>query len=272
MDGSLSILDTMLESLIPIALQAEDFMATLTGSHWFYTVYNIFFAVGVSLVVLKFLYKGFNVYIGWMEGDPDADPIGLLVNFVRALAVAIGFPIIYTWVCGIVTTLTDQVLNAIGFSMQMGFMALIAGLATGGLFLTLIMLVFFIMLLVMYIQFLGRGIEMLILRIGVPFACTGLLDSDKGVFGAYVKKFLQTALTVLIQIVLCKLAVGLMLNAHPFWSVATIMVALRTPKMLQEFILPYGGSGMVNTVYHTSRLFQMAKRTLSKSSTGGGGA
>ena len=43
-------------------------------------------------------------------------------------------------------------------------------------------LVFVIVYFILYFQFLMRGLEILILRVGMPLACVGLIDNDKGVF------------------------------------------------------------------------------------------
>ena len=107
---------------------------------------------------------------------------------------------------------------------------------------------------------------MMVMRIGIPIACTGLIDSDKGIFAPYLKKFFMNAATVLIQIALVKLSLTVMIMGNPFYSLAIVFVAMRTPKFLQEFMLTTGGAGgaVINTVYHTSRLTQMAKAAFSK--------
>ena len=76
-----------------------------------------------------------------------------------------------------------------------------------------------------------------------------------------MKKFFLNAATVLIQIALIKLSLTVMLMGNIFYPLAMAFVAMRTPRFLQEFMLNVSGSGgsVVNTVYHTSRLFQMAK-------------
>ena len=107
-----------------------------------------------------------------------------------------------------------------------------------------------------------RGLEILILRVGIPLACVGLLDNDKGVFKAYLNKFFQSTLAVVIQIALSKLGVGLMMNMHVFWGVACMILAVKTPRFLQDFLITTGGGGggaIVNNVYHSVRLVQMAK-------------
>ena len=67
---------------------------------------------------------------------------------------------------------------------------------------------------------------------------------------------------MIIQIALAKLGVGLMMNMHIFWGVACMILAVRTPKFLQEFIVTTGGGGggaIVNNAYHSVRLVQMVR-------------
>ncbi len=264
--AALPFIDNILESIIPIALHAENYMSASTGTNWFYSVYDIFFSFGISVIVLKFLKKGFDIYVGWMDGDADADPLSLLTNFLRAMVVAICFPTLYKLLADVVTELTDQLLIAIGAGTSMDFTITIAAIASAGIFTGLISLIFFILFFVLYIQFLTRGIEILILRIGMPFACVGLIDNDKGVFGPYLKKFFQSTLAVIVQLALCKLGVGMMLNSKIFWAIACMSLALKAPKFLSEFILMggSGGGGMMNKIYYTSRIYNMAKSMIKK--------
>jgi hypothetical protein len=52
-----------------------------------------------------------------------------------------------------------------------------------------------------------------------------------------------------------------MLNMHVFWGVACMILAIRTPKFLGDFLITTGGGGggAVNNVYHSVRLVQMAR-------------
>lgn len=259
--GCLAYVNNVLLGLVPMTLHAEQYMTTMLGTDAFTEIFKIFFGFGVSLIVLKFLKKGFETYILWTEGDADADPLLLLTNFFKALAVAVSFPVMYEWLAKIIDELTNQLLTAIGRGMQDDFTSFINGISSAGLFTGIVSLIFFIVFFFLYIQFLMRGLEILILRIGLPLACVGLLDSDKGVFRAYMQKFFQSALAVVVQIALAKLGVGLLLNGHVFWGLAAVMLAVKTPKFLQEFMIISGGSpsGAMGTVYQSVRLVQMAK-------------
>lgn len=264
--GCLGYANTLLDGLVPMALHAEDYMDTLLGTNGISGIFDIFFAFGVSLIILKFLKKGFERYILWTEGDAETEPLILLTGFLKALAVAVCFPTMYGWLAEVISDLSNQLITIISGDMATDFSMVITGISTAGIFTGIISLIFFICFFILYIQFLTRGLEILILRIGLPLACVGLMDNDNGVFRSYIQKFFQSTLAVLVQIVLAKLGVALMLNTHIFWGLAALLLALRTPKFLQEFLIISGGQGggMMNKVYSTARIYQMGKAVFKK--------
>ena len=267
LSGCLVYVNSLLEGLVPIALHAELYMDTLLGTSGLSGIFDIFFAFGVSLIVLKFLKKGFERYVLWTEGDAEIEPILLLTGFFKALAIAISFPTLYGWLAEIVEDLSSELIATISNDMATDFSAIITGITSAGLFTGIVSIVFFICFFMLYVQFLTRGLEILILRIGLPLACVGLMDQDNGIFRSYIQKFFQSTAAVLVQIVLAKLGVALMLNAHVFWGIAALLLALRTPRFLQEFLIVSGGSGgggMMNRVYSTARIYQMGKAVFKK--------
>ena len=262
--GSQFIVDAMLNSLIPMSFYAENYLNTsiFGGTIDFSGLFNLFFGFGVSLIVLKFLKKGFDIYVGWSDGDPDLDPLTLVTNFLRAMVIALCFPILYDALISATSSLIDQAITVIDqLTNQQSIIDTIVNTITNSIFMALAGLILVIIDLILWVQFMMRGVEMMVMRIGIPIACTGLIDNDKGVFAPYMKKFFMNAATVLIQITLVKLSLTVMIMGNPFYSLAMAFVAMRTPKFLQEFMVNMGGTGssVINTVYHTSRLVQMAK-------------
>lgn len=263
LNGAIAYIDTLLTEIVPMTLYAESYMTTMAGVNITEVLFDILFGFGVSLIVLKFLKKGFETYVAWTDGDADEEPLSLLTNFFKAMAVAICFPTLYGWLGQIVEEMTTQLLDAIGAATAYDWAAWVSGISSLGLVTAIFGLVFIICYFILYFQFLMRGLEIMILRIGVPMACVGLLDNDKGVFKAYSQKFIQSTLAVVVQISLCKLGVGLMLNMHVFWGVACMVLAIKTPKFLGDFLISTGsGGGVVNNVYHSVRLVQMARNLI----------
>ena len=264
LNGCLVFIDEMLEGIVPLALNAESYMTNVTGTNIATTLTQVMFGFGVSLIILKFVKKGFDTYVLWNGSDAEEEPYFLVINFVKALAVAICFPVIYGWMAAIITEMSTQILNAVGAGTGYSWAAWISGISSAGIVTAIFALVFMIAYFMLYFQFLMRGLEMLILRVGIPIACIGLLDNDSGVFKNYLSTFFKSMLSVVVQIALAKLGVGLMLNMHIFWGVACMILALRTPRFLAEFIIPSGGGshGVINNVYHSIRLVGIAKHMM----------
>ena len=262
LNGAIVLIDEMLEGLVPMTLYADQYMTATNGGNMVEVLFQILLGAGVSLIILKFLKKGFECYVLWTEGDPDADPSNLVIRFIQAMVVAVSFPVMYGWLAQIVESLCNQLLTAIGASTDFDWQTWVNGISSLGLVTAIFGLIFIICYFLLYFQFLMRGVELMILRVGVPVACVGLLDNDKGVFKSYMNKFFQTALAVIIQICLCKLGVGMMLNMHIFWGIACMMLAIKTPKFLSEFLIASGGSGsgVINNAYHSVRLVQMIQK------------
>lgn len=248
----------MLNGIVPLALHAEKYMLNL-GISGFDALFKIFADLGISLIIIKFLKKGFEMYVLWTDGDADADPMLLLSNFFRAMAIALTFPILYDWMARIITDLSEQSLKAIGLGPNLEFVFLLEKISKLSLFSIIAFAVFFIIFILLYIQFIKNGLEILVLRIGIPLACVGLMDADKGVFKTYIQKFFQATLTVLVQVILAKMGLALMINEHLIWGIAANYFAVKTPKFLQEFLILPGGGGIMNNVYSSARLFQMLK-------------
>lgn len=255
-----SVDNYLLTNLAEISFYPEKTLNSLGFSGFDY-LFSIFFNAGVSLIILKFLIKGFEIYVLWTDGDADSDPLLLLTNFARAIIVSITFSIMYGWMVEVISDLMDKAINALGLNGNPDLSSILSDWSTIGIFMGIGYLVFFIIYIILWVQFYKRGFEILVLRIGMPFACTGLMDADKGVFRSYIQKFFQSSFTVLLQVVLTKLGLVLMINKHIIWGLAASYFAVKTPKFLQEFlILSGGGGGMVNTVYSGARLVEMGKR------------
>jgi hypothetical protein len=178
------------------------------------------------------------------------------------MAITLCFPILYDSLISVTSDLINQTIRSIDrIPNQQSVTDAVVNAISNSIFMALAGLIVVIVYLILWVQFMMRGIEMMIMRIGIPIACTGLIDSDKGIFAPYMKKFFMNAATVVIQIALIKLSLTVMITGNPFYALAIAFVAMRTPKFLQEFMVQMGGAGgsMINTVYHSSRLVQMAK-------------
>lgn len=135
------------------------------------------------------------------------------------------------------------------------------GLNVFGAFLYLIIA---IQLVLLYFQFLTRGFEMLILRLGIPFASIGLLNANQGAFKGYIQKFINNAFTVIVQLLLVQFAILLLNGGHFVLAFTASSIALKTPQMLQEFMISAGTGSTSSKVNTFTRVVTMFKSGVSK--------
>ena len=187
-------------------------------------------------------------------------PLTYIVYFIRAIVVAVSFSVLYDWVIQVATSFGNSILTAMNFTDNVSLTTAIANIATTGLFTAIVALIAMILLFVLYIQFLMRSLEMFVLKLGFPLACVGLVNPDGGVFKSYSEKLFKSVLTVLVQIILCKIAIILILNVKMLFGIAAIIMAIKTPKFIQEFMLGGGTGGISNVIVTTSKTMELSSQ------------
>ena len=226
----------------------------------FNSVYNVIFSFGITILILKFLKKGIETYILWQSGEATNSVWGLVFKFTQAVIIAISFPYIYKLGIDIASSFGKSVLEVLKVDTSSSALIsnLVATITTGGLFTAVLVIVLLVLIVILYIQLLKRGIEILVLRLGLPLACQGILDSDNGVFSPYTKKFFQNVITVIVQVLLIKLVLLLILGGNIFLSIACCLLAL-SPKFLQEFALTSPGGEVGKGIHLISNIKRIIK-------------
>lgn len=234
------------------------------------SIYNFICAFAVSLIILKMLKKGFMTYILWRDGDADAPVQQSVISLILAVVVAISFPTLYEWYAQVSLWLVGKVIGLSFEEMHAFSSAWISfDIKSDTLVFAIITLIYIIMMFILYLQFFKRGAEMLILRLGFPLACLGLLDSDNGVFTATIKVFVQVSLTSVVQLFLMNLSAVAFVNSGKkltilLFCIACCTASFATPKLLQFITLPQGGGGGMYKVTSTVHTASMIKSLMPK--------
>ena len=265
--GADNVINSAFNGLIDMCFNSENYITSNFGSTVidFSELKALILSLAISLIVLKFLKKGFDMYILWTDGEADTPPLTYIVYFIRAIVVAISFSVLYDWVIQIAKSFGESILTAMNMANNISLTTTIANISTTGLF--IVALIALILLFVLYIQFLMRALEMFVLKLGFPLACVGLVNPDGGVFKSYSEKLIKSVLTVLVQIILCKIAIILILNVKMLFGIAAIIMAIKTPKFLQEFMLGGGTGGISNVIVTTSKTMELSSQIKRKLST-----
>lgn len=260
---AIKLVNKFLVDLMDIALNCQNYLSTkhLIKGLDLSKVSSVILQYAIALLILKFVQKGFMIYVLQSDGDPDHDPIQILTGFCQAVAISVTFLGLYTPLVNIFETFTKAILNAIGSKGEIEAIKdqILSTLLGQGITTVLLIIVFIVIVFLIYIQIIMNGAELMILKLAIPILSVGLMDSDGGAFKVAGKKFLQMGFTCTLQIILLRLAMALLLTSHPIWAVAFGSLALKGPRLIQDylFIRQGGGgvSGKIQAISNIKRIF-----------------
>ncbi len=88
-----------------------------------------------------------------------------------------------------------------------------------------------------------QGLEMIFLKLTLPFGCLGLLSSDGGISGAYISILVKNSATIIFQCLLFELAQQLAYSGGEiFLAIACIEIAWHGPHIMNAIIMGYSRS------------------------------
>ena len=202
----------------------------------FNAIYQVVFNFATYLLVIVFIAKAIKTYFMMREGDNEQNPVQLVIGMLKAVIIMICFKEIYTIGVGIVEEFLNSILNVMPLE-NTNLAEALSNNIQGGIFTAVACLVLLICWLLLICQFICKGIELLVMRIGIPFSSIGLLNSDGGVFPDYVRSFLMTAFTVVIQLALLNISILTLLTNKLIYGIAIAVVAVNTPMILGKYMI-----------------------------------
>lgn len=170
---------------------------------------------------------------------------------IKAVIVMICFKEIYNIFVGIVQEFLNSILNTMPIQTS-DLAEMLSGNIQGGIFTAIACLVLLIVWLILICQFIMKGVELLVMRMGIPFASIGLLNSDNGVFPEYIRNFFMTAFTLVVQMSLLNLSIVTLGNGHLIYGIAIAIVSTKTPMLLEKYMVRPSGS-IINGAGNTAR-------------------
>ena len=188
--GSFDTLKGLLQNMANMVFYIEKELALASDGLQGFDFNNIFRVVYVFaslLLIMIFIKKLIETYFFWQSGDPDTNPVQVVVRFIKAIVIMICFG----WCYDIFITIMNEFLTALSNGIvapNQDIGTLLQSQMQGGIFTAIACLFMLILLLSIIFQFITRGLEMLILRIAIPLACIGLINSDGGAFTGYTVK------------------------------------------------------------------------------------
>lgn len=223
----------------------------------------VIYVFAMQFILLKFVRKAVDIYGLQTDGDANSDIVVLITNFCKAIVIAMTFTIIWSWIYDIASDFLKQLYGSVALH-HFGHIELIEGLKDAkekGETIAICSIYALDILLneIMSLIQIFNGVQLWILRVGMPLACVGLMDADQGVFRTYMKLFLKVILTIIVQFTLMNLGLLLLYLALQtdvkmilsIISIGVIVMAFTTPKILNDLLMPkQGGGGAVMQVVY----------------------
>ncbi len=242
--GSESTLNSLFKSMLNLVFFIErELMYIPTEQSFvginridFNEIYQIVFNYATYVLVIVFIAKAIKTYFLMREGDNEQNPMQLVIGMLKAVIVVICFKEIYSIGVGIVGEFLNSILDVMSIKGT-NLATALSNNIQGGIFTAIACLVLLICWLLLICQFIMKGIELLVMRIGIPFASIGLLNSDEGVFPDYIRSFVMTAFTVVVQLALLNLSIVTLLTNKLIYGIAIAVVAVNTPTIMCKYMI-----------------------------------
>ena len=242
--GSESTLNSLFKSMLNLVFFIErELMYIPTEQSFvginridFNEIYQIVFNYATYVLVIVFIAKAIKTYFLMREGDNEQNPMQLVIGMLKAVIVVICFKEIYSIGVGIVGEFLNSILDVMSIKGT-NLATALSNNIQGGIFTAIACLVLLICWLLLICQFIMKGIELLVMRIGIPFASIGLLNSDEGVFPDYIRSLVMTAFTVVVQLALLNLSIVTLLTNKLIYGIAIAVVAVNTPTIMGKYMI-----------------------------------
>lgn len=211
--------------------------------------------VAFSLLILFIMKQVFATYIMETDGDPDSDPLDLLMkaSIVIALISCSGF--IYEWILTMATTFGDELFSSLGdIQVELeneifNILNLLKNVATSDLVIMCIFtLIYIIGIVILCIKGGLRGAELCLMKILFPFFALDIITPRRERWNAFFTSYLVTMFGYTLQILCFRLSSNRFCSyaAHGFqWydiltAFAFLYLAIKAPKWLEKFVYTSG--------------------------------
>lgn len=254
--SNLSSIKTLAENVFYI----DQWIGDTTQMDFFSGMTMVVYEIAIYLLILKFLRNGFETYIAGTGGDPDASPMAMVARFVKAIVLAISFPVLYEFFARICITFLNAMLDSgsLPLSDKSNLLTQISTASTS----SIANFIYWVGFLILYFQLLKRGAELLILRLSFPIACVGLLESDNGAYAPFIMMIFKTGITTITQIVLFQLSYTMISSYDVVIGLVFLGLAISAPKFLQQFMVPSSGGNGVGKALSIARVSEVAVRAI----------
>lgn len=200
-----------------------------------------------TLLVVKAGSEAFTTYVLFENGDPDADPVGLLVRTAQSVAIIACLP----WIVKEVFTFGSKVALDVS-ALRAGEMGVedwtyLSGaiLSSFGSIIVIFAIIFVIMLLVVAIQASIRGAELALMSVLGPIMALNLTANNRSIWSAWFRQLIIICVSQALQIFMLSGVVSLLTTQAVSGNGLLIVfgwlwLTIKTPNYVKQFAYSTG--------------------------------
>lgn len=222
------------------------------------SIHNAFVGLSIFLIMLFCMNSYFNTYITETDGDPDADPLDILVRGAKAVAFSCCSGWIFGTFMNFTSSLADMAITELGenedwtISLSSAVQALMTNISGMGFIWLVVILVLVIGIIAFYVIATIRAIELMLMYIILPLFCSEICFSSHERMNGIVTSICVTGLYYILQLIcfymLCRSIISMGTGVSPdsaitiqaFRSLGWLIATLRSPKWLEKFAYSTG--------------------------------
>ena len=260
------LLDTVLTGFITLF---QSLVKSYTTHGMVVSAHNTVLGVSISLIVLFCVKQYFNTYIMETSGDPDADPLDILVRGSQATAIASCSTWIFYTFMNFCSLFAEEIINGTEESTEFTttvnsvLSALTLNITSSGFIWLIFIATMIIGVFAFYVVATIRALELAMMYIILPFFCVELCYANHERFNGLITNIVVTGLYFVLQLIMFLLFSSQMISAltgvtaestmQPDILVALgfMIVMLRSPKWLDKFVY---NSGIGDTTKRSASL------------------
>lgn len=203
--------------------------------------------ISLSLLILMALYKGFTTYILWKDGNPEENPMEIIMRYMFAVAMLFSFNELYEIAAGVIGSLNVSVGGSIGSIKSSPFdMDNIENIAQA--IMTIIIVITLLKQSMSAVfALIGKNVEMLILRVGFPLACVSAITPQASGFKNYITSMLKGMLTIVVMNVLISMSIRIISEdtnlINMIWGIAILQLVNHGGSIINSIVATGGGGG-----------------------------
>lgn len=215
-------------SLSSLALNFENHEAISPFKNKIDNIKTFIRNLALSLLLVAFLIYGIKTYVLWTS-NPEENPVEIVIRFMFATALIMCFDGLYDYLLEFIANLMLNITNQFSevnidyskFNSDFNgwsFLALFLNFALAFMFIA----EFFKAIM----NTIKVGISLMIMRIGFPLACLGIINPQAQTFNTYIQTIIKQFITIAIQVFVINLAISLFNSGYTSSSIATLLICV----------------------------------------------